>query len=63
MTAHTEAPPSGDYLRMYQTALMVLIARAGGNVTVTQVDAEAMRTKALVFDASDGEINLKVVAQ
>jgi len=61
LTARTEAPPPSEYLAMYQKALMVLIARAGGEVTVTQVDAEAMRDKALVFDASEGSINLRVV--
>jgi hypothetical protein len=61
LTARAEAPPPSEYLRMYQTALKVLIARAGGNVTITLADAEGVRGDALVFDASDGAINLKVV--
>jgi hypothetical protein len=50
-----------NYSAMYQKALMVLIERAGGSVEITQVEAEAVVAKRLVFDAEGSKVILKVV--
>jgi hypothetical protein len=46
---------------MYQKALMVLIERAGGSVEISQVEAEAVVDKRLVFDAQATTVTLRVV--
>jgi len=50
-----------NYSAMYQEALMVLIERAGGSVEISQVEAEAVVDKRLVFEAEGSKVTLKVV--